>query len=929
MNRKAMKTRYILAIVTSLLIGFVNVAAQTEQVYNDVKGTIAPFTVKSGYIVTLNITGDLTFSTPADPEKTPDITVESGGKLIINTEGNIIFSRAAVNLQNIRVQEGGELHIENVSSSPVKLINTAKSPDVGRDGLIMVYPGGIMTVDGGTAGLTFDGGAELVSTDPKLPIFTKNTERLFKFPMVMTYGTVTMNNVTFKNYCGNDDGGALGIIPLWKYYQKKCTCGQTILNNCTFENSQGGMGTAIHVGNYHNELETSVSAEDCKIEMNNCLIRNCEMTCTTSGAGAVRFKGTSVNNLYLRNTVFENNYAHGDGATIWWNAGGKSDTKCVIDGCQFIDNTAVGNAAGPNIEASFEFNGNKTIISGNHCGGNGAGVLMQNYRGAEGIVGGTLTFNLPSCLEVMNNTAGGNGGGIAFVFDKKQDNLKNGTTINTYFDGVLIHDNSAGGLGGGIYLANTTDPTKNHSFNIELNSGTIENNTSSNGGGIYIQDMKVTSDPDGSNSVFILNNKAVTNGTDTGNGGGIYLSSGNLDLQRTYILGNKALNGGGLYVHHGEFTSSEGSVISDNSCDEYGGGVFIYNENKNTNSTNDDKRDVITLTGGSISNNTAKYGGGLAAYGNLRIEMINTSIEANTAKIGGGVFTTGLDDGSKSGTIINYNSGLIRHNRATSTSKITTAYSTAYSSVSGVGGGFYIGPFSLLDFPSTGQTKQRQVGIYSNLADNAADDIFGYNYMVIVNLPNVSNLELSGYDGENITNLYWVEDYFTNDDNYDKGLKLGTTPNQRYRDVIEGDQGKVCSVNFGTNDVIQYTNKYLCLALGWHINRITLVKEGMKDGENAIFNIYKDGLLFMTVMLTDADKQSDGSRSKIIELNDGVYRIVETDWSWAYKTDESVIERTISIQSTDTDRIFTFYNTPDPSAPIHSEDLKINKLKIN
>ena len=310
--------------------------------------------------------------------------------------------------------------------------------------------------------------------------------------------------------------------------------------------------------------------------------------------------------------------------------------------------------------------------------------------------------------------------------------------------------------------------------------------------------------------------------------------------------------------------------------------------------------------------------------------MTNTSIEANTAEIGGGVFTTGLiTEDKKSGTIINYNSGLIRHNRATSTSEITTAYNTPYDSVSGVGGGFYIGQYSLLDFPSTGQT--RQVGIYNNLAANAADDIFGHNNMVIVNLPNVSNLELSGFSGGNVTNLYWVEDYVTNDSNYSNGLNLRTdsAPNQRYRDIIEDKvTGHYYAVNFGTNDVIQYTNKYLCLALGWHINKITLIKEGMKDGENAIFNIYKDGLLFMTVMLTDADKQSDGSRSKIIELNDGVYRIVETDWSWAYNASVKEIERPINISSTDENRIFRFYNTMKPSAPIHSEDTKINKIQI-
>ena len=886
-----MKTRYIIALVTGLLIGFVNVAAQTEKVYNDVKGELPHFNVENGYSVVLNVTGDI----------------------IINTTSQF------------RVREGGELRIVNSTSSNIKIINQATSPSEGRLGMFVVHSGAKMTIDGGTAGITIDGGAELKRTNQELAMFTGSENRKFKFSMIMTCGTLTMNNVTLQNYYGGGDCGALGIVPLYLYdngANKKC--GPTILNDCTIENCKSVMGTAVNVGN-DKYLDTNLTAEECRIELNNCIIQNCEVTIQKDGTydgngGVFRLKGGSYNKVYLTNTVFKNNYSHYNGASLWWNAAGKPETKCVINGCQFINNIAAVNGAGPNIEASFEFTGNMTTISGNRCGGNGAGILLQSYKGAAGIVGGTLTFNLPSCLEVMNNTAGNNGGGVAFIFDS--NNLNVSTHINTYFDGALIHDNTAGGSGGGVYFINSTDPARKYTFNIELNSGAIENNTAADGGGIYVQDMIVSSDPSGSSSVFITNNNATQ-----GNGGGIYLNSGTLNLRHTYVLGNTAVNGGGLFVHHGQFTSSEGSVISDNSCEEYGGGVYIKNENKNSEGSTEDKRDVIELTGGSISNNTAKYGGGLAAYGNLRVEITNTSIEANTAEIGGGVFTTGLVDGKKSGTILNYNSGLIRHNRAKSTTPISTAYSTDYKLINGVGGGFYIGEYTLLDFPSIGQ-----VGIYNNIADNAADDIFGHNNMVIVNLPNVSNLELSGFSGENVTNLYWVEDYVTNDSNYSKGLNLRTdsAPNQRYRDIIEDKvTGHYYHVNFGSNDVIQYTNKYLCLALGWHINKITLIKEGMKDGENAIFTIYKDGVAYMNVMLTDQDKKGDGTRSKIIEFkSDGEYRIVESNWSWAYNAVPNEIIRTINIGSSVEERIFTFSNTADSNAPIHSEDTKINKIEI-
>ena len=95
--------------------------------------------------------------------------------------------------------------------------------------------------------------------------------------------------------------------------------------------------------------------------------------------------------------------------------------------------------------------------------------------------------------------------------------------------------------------------------------------------------------------------------------------------------------------------------------------------------------------------------------------------------------------------------------------------------------------------------------------------------------------------------------------------------------------------------------------------------------------IYKDGAEYMTVMLTDADKQEDNKRHKQIALkNNGTYRIVETDWSWAYNNSGSKeITRVLSTTSTEAERTFLFTNVSDESAPIHSESLKINKMNIS
>lgn len=79
----------------------------------------------------------------------------------------------------------------------------------------------------------------------------------------------------------------------------------------------------------------------------------------------------------------------------------------------------------------------------------------------------------------------------------------------------------------------------------------------------------------------------------------------------------------------------------------------------------------------------------MAAYGNLNVILNNTSLEFNTAENGGGIFVKGLKSGS--GTIVDYNSGIIRYNMANSTSQIETAYNKTHTEAGGIGGGIYMG----------------------------------------------------------------------------------------------------------------------------------------------------------------------------------------------------------------------------------------------
>ena len=811
-------------------------------------------------------------------------------------------------------------------------------------------------IDGGAI---FDNMDRTSDPDGVWRLTAKDGTRKLGVSLIESIGAIEMYNVTIRNVYFPDNIGNCGIIGLapprlQNFLPATNNTNQeyryTTLKNCTIENCKGPYGSVLFVGNC-SYIKQSIDPDGNDrfgskryITFDGVTIRNCVSFCDESGwGGLMRFRGSSLHSMILRNCVFEGNFSHNDGAVLWWNASGHANTKCTIDGCTFSNNRAMRDAGALRLEGSFEFTGNKTIISGNECfgkkrvtaegtadtyvpdpdhPGNGGGIQIYGYAGTKYGVGGTLTYDLPSCLEVTGNYAASNGGGLSFNITTEAQ-MTNGTVVNADFNGAVINNNTAGKKGGGIYFSNTSDPSKGYVINVNLDSGTISENKAPNGGGLYVKDIDINSE-ETSESITISKNTASA-----GCGGGIYIENGNITLNSVNIKNNTAnkvddngiYGGGGLFVKTGSFTIKSGS-ISGNQTDHYGGGVLVYN--------NAADRQEITLTNGLINNNSSRYGGGIASCGAINLNINNINLESNVAHNGGGVFAFGL--GIDSGTVLNYRSGIIRYNRAQNyeISPLNTVYDMDYKGFSGIGGGIYMGRYSRLKFENPAS-----FGIYENVADNGADDIFGYNKNVEIELPDVSHLKLDGYSTANTHDLFWAEDYITNDINYDKGTKIKSNwyndrTNKRYREALEGES---YLIDFGTETVIQYS-KYLSLTLGWTESSITLVKTGMKDGDNAIFKIYKvDGINateYMTVILTDKDKQADNSRKKNITLSsDGVWRVVETNWSWAYTPENHAIEKGLTINSTEEDRTFRFVNNPVSAAPITDEAVVINKMTNN
>jgi uncharacterized repeat protein (TIGR02543 family) len=282
-------------------------------------------------------------------------------------------------------------------------------------------------------------------------------------------------------------------------------------------------------------------------------------------------------------------------------------------------------------------------------------------------------FNLSGGSIVSNNTASANGGGVysSGSFSLFDGVISNNTANNgggifsNMFSmlGGMIANNTATSNGGGVY---GTGDTTGGSFS--LFDGMISNNTAPNGGGVLI----TTSAANLNNPYnFVMSGGSIYNNTATTSGGGVYNSRSIFSLVGGVIANNTAnTNGGGVIVSGtgGDFVMSEGSISNNTAA--YGGGVYNNDctfslsgsgmilsniANNNGGGVYVTSAGLFVMSGGSISNNIIPYyieasigdGGGVYNVGTFLFD--GGEISNNLCKWGGGVTSYGhftMSDGS-------------------------------------------------------------------------------------------------------------------------------------------------------------------------------------------------------------------------------------------------------------------------------------------
>lgn len=459
--------------------------------------------------------------------------------------------------------------------------------------------------------------------------------------------TVTLSGTVFDGNKTNYYGGAVHGIASTIAIDK----------NSEIKNTTGATGAALYF------------KDSCKVTLNGITITG--NTSTGNGiiytnSGTVTSENVTANKNNSSNAVL---YVSGGSAKadiiggVWSENTAKigaavyvNSSNVTADGVRFSENTSnLGGAVfiqkGTFTAKNTEFSGNSSEMTADDKRGNG---------GAVSIEGGKLITDANTSFKA--NTAEAHGGAVYVSYFTNEDSSR---TVGSFeATGGIFEGNSA--VVGGAISARTGCITT-------LNGTTLKNNSASSeaqdggGGAIYANDNTVTlsgvtatGNSTGfyggvltgvnanvtvdNNSSFssnlgktgpifnfrgksnvTINSISVTDNKVSSGNGIIYMTgSGSLDVTELTATGNTNTNGGVLYISGSVPVSVQNSVLSENAVSGYGGAIDFRSSG------------TLTVSGTTISENTAKNGGAMNLAGSGAVTISNCDILGNTATASGG-----------------------------------------------------------------------------------------------------------------------------------------------------------------------------------------------------------------------------------------------------------------------------------------------------
>lgn len=244
--------------------------------------------------------------------------------------------------------------------------------------------------------------------------------------------------------------------------------------------------------------------------------------------------------------------------------------------------------------------------------------------------------------------------------------------------------------GGGICVTEGT---------LTMMGGTISNCSASQyGGGVYLGCTN-----NGNGSTFTMAGGTITQCSASAkySGGGVYADHSSFIMTGGTIDQCTGVRGAGVVINDGYMLLDEGTIQNCKASD-HGGGIYIYdsydqglyiNSGSISGCTATNKGGAIracsgttvSITGGTISGNSASYGGGIYADGST-IKMTGGTISGNRATIGGGLYAAvQTGDINKTGeATISATGGILANNTATDSASDVYSASTCILVLSGL-----------------------------------------------------------------------------------------------------------------------------------------------------------------------------------------------------------------------------------------------------
>lgn len=440
--------------------------------------------------------------------------------------------------------------------------------------------------------------------------------------------TLTVTGCTFDSNSSGYYGGAITAV----------NANATINGNTEIKGSTGVTGSALYfrsAGTYSLEnvvLENNIATSGSGVVYVNgtatLSMKNVTGTGNQNNHGGILYSSGS-GDITIEDCAFQRNTARNDGGALCING----SAKVTVKNTQFAENTAK--------------NGGAMQLAGT-CVVTAENVTFTSNSAQE--TGGAICLRSKAALKAEKAT---------FTSNSAQ---KLGGAIYTESTGLMeiskdsVFTENTAPNGGAVYMELGT--------NAAISNTTFTGNTATAGNGGAVRVAKVPEEKvEGEEAseeevivpaTLIMENVVMQNNTATASGGALAAEHSNVNLLDSDIKNNSSALGGAFHFYRGAFTFAD-STFTQNTSTSNGGAVALAGTTatgtgnnvftKNTagghagafyiayaNNTDSTKTPgVLTMEGGSFTENTASSGGAISSRTSCQVALNGTTLNNNTA----------------------------------------------------------------------------------------------------------------------------------------------------------------------------------------------------------------------------------------------------------------------------------------------------------